>query len=313
MRSQYRNYVAMPLLLLGIFLACLTMTFFDGTVSANSAVFNPIPNPAPNGDSFALEGKIDGPAPTQGATITTPSSGQAFTETPITVAGSCPKDLLVQILVNDAMAGSVYCATGSFSLQVSLVTGQNDIKARVFDDLDQQGPDSNTVSVTFNNARFTAFGTLVTLTSNFSRRAAAPGSQLTWPLILSGGTGPYAFSINWGDGTQPDLQSQSVAGNVNIQHVYKNSGVYQVVVKVSDANGVSAFLQLTAVATGEPTAGVTKTTDNGVTVTTTKKVILWQPAVVLFVAAIAAFWLGRRYELSALRRQIERDAEKYTS
>jgi hypothetical protein len=33
----------------------------------------------------------------------------------------------------------------------------------------------------------------------------------------------------------------------------------------------------------------------------------------MLVLAIAAFWLGRRYELSELRRQIERDAEKYTT
>ncbi|HET7639807.1 MAG TPA: hypothetical protein VFK47_13860, partial [Ktedonobacteraceae bacterium] len=98
-----------------------------------------------------------------------------------------------------------------------------------------------------------------------------------------------------------------------INHVYKNSGVYQVVVKVTDNNGVTAFLQLTAVATGEPTAGVTKDTGDNNTTTVTKKQLLWQPAGLMILLAFPIFWLGRRYELSALRRQIERDAEKYTS
>ena len=294
---SYRIFVV--LLLFGIFL-----------IGPSALAFVP-ENPGPSGGSFGIESKLSGPAPTVGATITAPSNGQNFTEQPITVAGSCPKDLLVKLLVNDVFAGSQYCVDGTFNLQVSLFSGQNDIKALVYDNLDQEGPESNVVSVNFNNANFVAFGTLITLTSNFARRAAAPGATLTWPLQLSGGTGPYAFSINWGDGTQPQLMSQAVAGAVNISHVYKNSGVYQIVVKVTDANGVSAFLQLTAVATGQPTAGVTVDDNSNSASSTTKVKILLIPTIVALLIAIPAFWLGKRYELSELRKQIERDAEKY--
>lgn len=266
----------------------------------------------PKGESFGVEMTIPSPPPTQGATITTPSNGQSFSELPVRVSGICPQDLLVKILVNDVMAGSAFCTDGTFSLDVSLYTGQNDIQARVYDNLDQEGPVSNTVSVSFNNAQFSAFGTLITLTSNFARRAAAPGATLTWPLQLSGGSGPYALSINWGDGTPLELKSQSFAGAFDISHIYKNPGVYQVVIRVSDTNGVSAFLQVTAVATGSPTAGVTVDKDSG-TGGITKTILLWQPAIILLLLAIPAFWLGRRYELSELRKQIERDAEKYVT
>jgi hypothetical protein len=271
-----------------------------------------VPNPGPKGESFGVEFKIDGPPPTTAARITSPASGQSFNQLPITVAGTCESGLLVKVLVNEVMAGSAFCNNGTFSMQVTLYAGQNDITAYVFDNLDQEGPVSNTVSVNYNNASFSAFGTLITLTSNFARRAAAPGATLTWPLQLAGGTGPYAVSVDWGDGTAPQLKSQPFSGNFDISHIYKQSGVYQVVVKVTDVNGVSAFLQLTAVATGNPTAGVT-VEDKGNTTTIIKRILLWQPAVVMLALAIPIFWLGRRYELAELRKQIERDAAKYTS
>jgi hypothetical protein len=301
-RSIFRHTIVALLLVASVFVL----------KSNGASAITPIVQP-PKGDSFGVEMTIPGPPPTQGATITVPSNGQSFTELPVRIAGICPKDLLVKIMINDVFAGSMYCTAGTFSLQASLYTGQNDIKALVFDNLDQPGPESNVVSVSYNNATFSAFGTLITLTSPFARRAAAPGSTLTWPLVLSGGTGPYAFSIDWGDGTTPELKSQTFSGNIDIKHVYKNAGVYQVVIKVTDTNGVSAFLQLTAVATGTPVGGVTVAPDKNNGTPTIKKIILWQPAVVMLILAIAAFWLGQRYELSALRKQIERDAEKYTA
>jgi hypothetical protein len=283
-------------------LACVFL--FGANVSAIQKI-----EMGPKGDSFGVEMTIPGPPPTVGATITSPSNGQSFTELPITVAGICPNDLLVKVTVNGVLAGSEFCVNGSFSFQITLFTGQNELKAYVYDNLDQEGPVSNTVTVGFNNASFTAFGSLITLTSNFARRAAEPGALLTWPLILSGGTGPYAMSIDWGDGTPIELKSITFQGNIDIAHKYKNSGVYQVVIKVTDSQGVSAFLQVTAVATGKPTAGTT-TPDKDKT-TITQRILLWQPAIVMMILAIPAFWLGRRYELSELRKQIERDAEKY--
>src|SRR5690606_17035382 len=105
--------------------------------------------------------------------------------------------------------GAVMCENGSFSVQVSLFAGTNELKALVYDELHQAGPESAVVSVEYTDTQFTAFGQLVTLTSNFGRRSAAAGTQLVWPLQLSGGTGPYAFSVDWGDATDTQLMSQS--------------------------------------------------------------------------------------------------------
>src|SRR5690606_39100220 len=157
----------------------------------------------------------------------------------------------------------------------------------------QTSPISNTVSVSFNNINLTAFGTLITLTSNYGRRAANPGQTLSWPLQLSGGTGPYAFSGNWGDGSDPDLKSVAVDGEVEVSHVYDRAGIYPVTIKVTDVNGVSAFLQLLAVANGEPAA----TTDVADKKTVILTEVIWWPAGVVVILLPLAYWLGRRSQL----------------
>lgn len=303
------------------FLALIVLVFVAARASASAQVIV-IPNPndrplipliAPEDqvNSIGLAGKITAAAPTQAATISTPTNGQNFSNDPtITVAGFCQDGLLVKVFNNDIFVGSVMCNNGTYTLQVNLFTGENQLSAIVYDDLEQAGPTSNIVTVTFNNANFAAFGTLVTLTSSYGRRGADPGKALTWPLSISGGTGPYAISIDWGDGQPVQLVSQPIAGNFNIEHKYKSAGSYKVVVKAVDANGVPAFIQLVAVANGQVTAKPS-TDDAAATKTVTVVRLLWWPAVVFFVLCIITFWLGRRYELVALRKRIEREAREF--
>jgi hypothetical protein len=287
-------------------LACLLA--FASPLTARAITPIRDPNPIPN--SYGLEATKSQPAPTTTATLSTPSNGSSFTTSPITVSGLCTTGLLVQVYDNGVMVGAIDCIGGSFSLQVSLFTGQNDLSATQFDDLDQASPDSNHVTVTYNNADFTAFGALITLTSNYGRRAANPGSTLTWPLLLSGGTGPYAFSTDWGDGSKADLKSVLLAGEVDISHVYNQSGIYHVTVKVTDVNGVSAFIQLVAIANGKPTAtGSASGSSKGGTTVITK--ILWLPAVICMLLLLPAYWLGRRSELVSLHKKLERDMANY--
>jgi hypothetical protein len=208
------------------------------------------------------------------------------------------------------MVGAVECKGGSFQLQVSLFTGVNDLSAIQYDELEQASPESNHVLINYNNANFTAFGDLITLTSNYGRRAAAPGKTLTWPLLLSGGRAPYAFSVDWGDGTPAQLKSLALAGALDIDHVYNQSGIYHVTIKVTDANGVSAFLQVVAVATGKATAttGNTGTSGGGAIIITR---IIWLPTLICLLLLLPAFWLGRRSELVSLQRRLEKDLARY--
>ena len=274
-----------------------------------AGAITPLPNPEPKPGSYGLEATKTQEPPTQGATITTPGNGASFSTSPVTVNGICPTDLLVQVYNNNVMVGAVMCVNGSFSVQVSLFAGANELSAIVFDTLDQAGPVSNIVTVNYTDTNFSAFGALITLTSSYGRRSAAAGTELSWPLQLSGGTGPYAFSLDWGDGAATELKSQSLAGLIGISHTYKKAGIYQANIKVTDVNGVSAFLQVIAVSNGKvdvtPEAPNTNGTGSGVTV-------LWIPAVVAVVLLLPAFWLGRRSQIVSLRNKMlkEHNANK---
>ena len=166
-----------PLLILSLLLS------FALVIPAHAQVGNSNPNQS---GTTGLQGKVSSPPPTTPATITTPTSGRSFNTTPITVSGLCKTD----------------CAGGSYSIQVDMFGGSNELVAKVYDALDQEGPESNKVTVTFQDTQFAAFGQRITLSSNLAKLGAPVGSQLTWPIILSGGTGPYAISVDWGDGSE---------------------------------------------------------------------------------------------------------------
>lgn len=260
----------------------------------------------PQSGSVGVQGTIPSPPPTQGATISLPRDGQSFTDLPVTVSGICPKGLLVKLFKNNIFTGSQQCDSGSFSIQIDLFTGTNELVARVYDALDQSGPESNKVTVTFVDNRQGA-SPRVTLTSDFAKRGANPGQKLTWPIILSGGTGPYAISVDWGDGKAPDLKSVENPGTFEIDHVYAASGVYNIIIKATDKNGVSGFLQLVGVANGalaQDSAQAQKE-ENADTKAPSAKIV-WQPAALSIPFILSTFWLGKRYELHMLKKKIER-------
>jgi hypothetical protein len=252
--------------------------------------------------SIGVEGRISSPPPTVGATITVPQDGQVFTALPVTVAGICPNGLLVKVFKNNVFAGSVQCSGGSFSIVIDLFSGLNELVARVYDDLDQAGPDSNLVRVTLNDGRPGA-GSRVSLTSNFAKRGANPGQTLTWPIILAGGQGPYAITVDWGDGKPVDLFSREFPGTFDIEHIYDNPGIYNIVIKAVDQNGGVAYLQLVGVGNG-PLSQESGGAGSGDGDAPQVK-ILWQPAAIMIPLIISTFWLGKRYELRVIRKRLE--------
>lgn len=261
--------------------------------------------------SVGLTGTISAPPPTQGATITIPSNGQSFTTVPVPVRGLCPDGLLVKLFKNNVFAGSVQCEGGSFEMSIDLFTGTNELIARVYDDLDQPGPDSPVVTVSFVDGRQGA-GTRVSVTSNFAKRGANPGQTLTWPIIISGGSGPYAISVDWGDGKSPDLLSQPFPGAFDLSHVYDTPGVYNIVIKVSDSTGAAAFLQVVGIANGplsqtNADGSPIGSEDDGVAfIASGNTTIVWWPATITVPFVVTTFWLGKRYMLRVMKKRIER-------
>lgn len=258
--------------------------------------------------STGLSGTVPGPPPSQAATIDIPRNGQSFNTIPITVSGFCPANTLIEIYKNNVFAGSAQCQGTSYTLQIDLFDGRNDLVAKDFDSLNQQGPDSNTVTVNFSSG-IAIPGNRITLTTDFAKRGADPGTILTWPITLSGGTGPYAFSIDWGDKSAPDLLSQPAPGNLTLQHTYAQAGVYKVTVKATDVNGNSAFLQLVAIANG-PVQQTGTNSKNSIITTQQTKVLLW-PIIVLFVLLLSSFWLGRRHQLEAIKNRLAKGEQPF--
>lgn len=271
------------------------------TSIATAAVENP------QSGSTGLQGKISAPPPTTGASISVPRDGQSVAAIPVTVSGLCPNGLLVKLFKNNVFAGSIDCKNGSFSMLVDLFNGQNQLTAKVYDALDQTGPDSNVVNVTFADVSKTQVSR-VGLTSNYAKRGANPGQALTWPIILSGGTGPYAVSVDWGDGKAPELKSLAFPGSFDVQHIYDNPGVYNIIIKATDKDGGIAYLQLVGVGNGplsQTTGSTASSSSSSTSSTVTKTRILWEPAAILLPLVISTFWLGKKHELKTLKRKIE--------
>ena len=259
----------------------------------------------PQSDSMGLTGSIGSAPPATAPTISTPTNGQTFTNTPVTVSGLCTSGLLVKVFDNNVFMGSVVCTNGSYTVRIDLFSGRNDLVARQYDALDQASPDSNIVTITFNDQQFANVGsTLMYLTSDYARRGANPGETLVWPIILVGGTGPYAISVDWGDNKPSDLFTQDFAGSFNISHIYDSAGVYNITIKATDRNGLTAYLQLVGVANGAITSSSTGKDDEQSILTVTK--VIWQPSALLLPLIFVAFWLGRKYELSSLRKHLEK-------
>lgn len=265
----------------------------------------------PQSGSVGLEGTISSPPPSRAATITNPTNGRSFSSLPVVVSGLCPEGNLVKIFSNNIFLGSTECRSGTFTLNVDLFNGQNDLIARVYDALDQAGPDSNMVRVNFADPQFSAFGGRVSLTSNYARLGANPGQKLVWPIIITGGTGPYALSVDWGDGKPLTLKSVPFAGNLDIDHIYDAAGIYRIVVKATDSNGTTAYLQLVGIANGNVSASSKSATGKDKVITVTKTQVLIWPSIVAIFLILLAFWIGRRYELLSLRKRIEHSNEEY--
>ncbi len=249
-----------------------------------------------------IQGKVPSPPPSQAATINIPRNGQGFSTIPITISGFCPANTLVEIYKNGVFAGATNCSNGSYSLQIDLFDGRNDLIARVYDDLNQAGPDSNTVTVNFSSGISTG-SPRITLITQYAKRGADPGSILDWPITLSGGTGPYAFSIDWGDKSTPDLISRPAPGNIDLHHTYEIAGIYKVTIKATDVNGNSAFLQLVAIANGPIKAS--QANSSGVITSQQTKVLIW-PILVLFAMLVVAFLVGRRHQLETIQNRLRK-------
>ena len=288
---EHTSYIPLGLLLL---LVGFALTVY--TVSADS--------PGPQSGSVGLTGVVPGKPPVTGATITTPTTGQRFGETPIAVSGTCPKNTLVEIFKNDIFGGSAVCSdAGRFSFEADLLVGQNILIARVYDALNQPGPDSNAVVVYYDALPAQAgpvsyldfSGVQLLLNTDAVIRGIFPNKEMSIPIDIIGGTPPYAVNIQWGD-TNNKVVSRNDNVTFRTTHVYTKPGVYQLAIQASDAEGRVAFLTVASIVNGQPDVAAAATAS---TTTTNRLLALW-PLYTAAVAILTSFWLGERREKHVL-------------
>jgi hypothetical protein len=283
---------------------------------------------------YTVKGTVLGVAPTQPATITTPTEGAVFTEVPITVQGTCPVDTYVVLYRNTTFSGVTNCAAnGTFTMQTDLFKGTNQLQTRVFNHADVPGPYSGIVTVTYNPPVVVTPAVSVTgggtgtvakpalpsqakdtaplvLKTDYEYKGYYTGDLGTWQIAIDGGEAPYAISVDWGDGKR-ELISRTKAGAFNLEHVYNEPGIYQgsynVLISASDSRGAKTTMQLLAVINDPPAgAGTAKrigTSGVGFTIPEYLRGLLqyvW-PTYGLVVLMFVCFWLGERREYEHLK------------
>jgi hypothetical protein len=93
---------------------------------------------------------VPGPPPTEGATITSPKTDGTVSSPFLTLGGTCASETLVADYIDENLAGSTICTTaGIFKLDVQLHKGKNTLTAMNFDNLNQPGPASNSIDITY--------------------------------------------------------------------------------------------------------------------------------------------------------------------
>ena len=285
---EYTSYGPLALLLIVVGLAL--------TVCSVSA----LTHPAPQSGSVGLSGTMPGKPPTTAAVITSPGSQQHFSASPVTITGTCPAGTLAEIFKNDIFAGSSVCTDkGTFSFDIDLLIGENTLVARVYDSLNQPGPDSKRVVIYYDAvpaqadplAPLSFGGGQLLLNTDAVFRGAFPDHDMVVPLTIVGGTAPYAVNMQWGDGSNkvvPRGDNQTF----NTAHTYRKAGVYQLTFQATDATGRVAFLTVAAIINGQP--GIVNAA--ATTPSTTNKLLLLWPLYTSALAVVIAFWLGERRE-----------------
>jgi hypothetical protein len=271
-------------------------------------------------DDIFVTAKVSGPLVTSPAVITSPTDGTHFTSIPISVSGTCPTNAAyVEIFRNNLMSGTALCDINSnFQLSISLFPGRNDLAAHVFNLTDDEGPVSATVTVFYDvpnppSSATTPAGSSgkpsasnpFTLQTAFVYKGYLVGQEVDWPLQISGGTAPYAVSVDWGDGTN-DVISRGAAGSFDIKHTYSESGGYKgsytIKVKASDGTGNSAFIQFFVIVKNHAGIGTAFTKSPPSLNNRNWLWAVWIGYLLVLLLAIS-YWLGEREELITLRRR----------
>lgn len=313
---QKRSVFAYPLFI--FLLLCTGVLLIAWTFKTGAANINVT---AKVSDSFV----------TDPAVITAPTEGSRFTSIPIDVHGTCPTSpsytaAYVKIYDNDVFRGSAICdGSAEFSLSIDLFPDENSLTAHIFNSTDDEGPVSTAVTVFYdvpqpppqtppsepatpNSPKPSNPANPPIIKTTFVYKGYHVGDQIEWPIEITGGSPPYAVSVDWGDGNA-DLISRPQAGEFKISHIYSQSGgfknSYTIKVKVTDAAGGTGFMQFFVIVAPENIQQSGNIFNKPIPKLGSGLNWLWVawPAYLLVTLMAISYKLGEREELLILRKR----------
>lgn len=220
---------------------------------------------------------VPGLPPSSGAVITTPQAKSKVKNSLLQIAGTCPSGNITAIYNNGTFTGSTICTDQSlFQTTIQVTKGINTIQAQNYDNLNQAGPATDQIEISYEPEVVDQPATLNTtadITIDLSipdspapQPTAQPcyedphgwstpsglgmlipcitrnvfvGEKLELPVNIAGGVGPYALSVDWGDADQPQLYSLQTSGWHTVSHVYKVPQIKGISLRLADSKGLS--------------------------------------------------------------------------
>jgi hypothetical protein len=214
---------------------------------------------------------------------------------------------VVELFKNDIFTGSTACtSSGTFALDVDLLFGKNTLTAKVYDTLNQVGPDSNIVTVYYDVlptqvSPLSSFGfgdNQLLLNTDAVYRGVFPEKEMQMPIDILGGTPPYAVNVQWGDANNKVIPRPDNS-TFKTTHTYTKPGTYQVSLQASDTKGRVAFLGVAVIVNGQPNAISTGATS---TPAPNQLLLLW-PVYTAAIGILISFWLGERREKHVMTKR----------
>jgi hypothetical protein len=229
-------------------------------------------------DEIVISAKISAPAPTVPATISTPGDNAAVTAPEITIEGTCEvinPAIIVAVYRAGQSIGSTTCQPdGTYSLEVTLVPGMNELVAHSINITNDFGPDSSTVHITYtppppitpsttdeadapiespdqldsvplpDNESVALLGLLVRSERAFV--VFGPDKPAVWQGSFAGGIPPYRIEIDWGDDAK-EIRDSVDTSSQELTHTYQKMHTHYVTFVISDASGQKVDYHFAAV------------------------------------------------------------------
>ena len=264
--------------------------------------------------------KVQAPALTDPAVITSPADGTTVSSAPITVSGTCPADSYVKLFRNNLFSGVATCDSGTFSIQTDLFVGVNKLEAQDYNVTDDPGPAGTPIFVTYtppspppgttptpqpggSNSGHEAAGNPLLLNATYKYQVFQVGAEVRWDVGISGGVAPYVVLVDWGDGTAKTQLRPGSEQTFVIRPSYSKAGHYIIKVSARDSKESRAMLQLVTIIRGSPLPVASGTSTGGAGPSFIQK-WLWLigPAYGVVLLMAVSFLLGEWQEYRRLLR-----------